>query len=195
MKPSLLILLLLLAGRAGFAQSGMTVFGDCYVQEKASMSVFVEKLTLEADVNGDGELIMAGQESQTIDAKSKAVDHLVVRNAKGVKVKGNLTVRKSLTIGQGNLAVLPQAQLTVLPGTTVTLSAGCHLIRVDEQLKTRKEAVSQTAKPFHLVCEVSESTAGQEGRRVCKSSHKSAIATLAIRYDSPDLQGAMPPPW
>lgn len=159
------------------------------------MSVFVEKLTLEADVNGDGEVIMAGQESQTIDAKAKAIDHLVVRNAKGVKVKGDLTVRKSLTIEQGDLAVLPQAQLTVSARAIVTLFAGCHLIRSGENLKTGPDAVSQSSKPFHLVYAVSESTAEQEGSRVCKSRLKTALAMLAIRYDSPALQSAMPPPW
>lgn len=138
----ILTLLLPFVGSAGFAQKGMTVFGKMAVAEHSAVGVMTEELTLADDVRGDGKLIMAGKDTQTIVAKTVTVSHLVIANPTVVNVKGKLTVRKFLEVQQGDLVVLPQAQLTVLPGALVSLATGSHLLGVDPEIRAEAGAVS-----------------------------------------------------
>ncbi|WP_421826525.1 hypothetical protein [Larkinella sp.] len=190
---TLLILLLSFVESAVRAQTGMTVIGDLQLMETAVVSVFTDSLTLAHDVNGDGTLMLAGETPQTIDAKAKTIQHLVVRNPKGLTLKGNLTIRKSLTIERGNLAMLPGAQLRVLPLATVAVLPGCRLIRSGITLQTETDAMTHPKKLLLLDANLLAS-AGERPAKSLPKTRREAKPGVRAEYRSPDLAQSAPPP-
>ena len=196
MKPFSIILTFLLPffGSAVVAQTGMTVFGDCYVSETASIGFFGDELTLRGDVRSEGNLIMAGKDTQTIVAHNQTIDHLVIANPTVVNLKGKLTVRESLEILQGTLDVLPLAQLHVNPSATVFLAAGRKIIHAGIALKSDSNTLPFTKK-LPSGGDILAASTVQAGGGVIFKRTLSRLMTLPGFYHSPSLPALAPPPW
>ncbi|MGA0560303.1 hypothetical protein ACO2Q8_26805 [Larkinella sp. VNQ87] len=195
MKPFRLLLTVLLPflGNTVLAQSGMTVFGEVGVAEKGSMAFFDEQLVLRGDVTGEGELVMAGKDTQTIAAQDHTIDRLVVTNPKAVRVRGKLTVRKSITVEKGDLVVEPQARLVVLPGAQIALATDSRWIGSDGVIQSGPDAGSP------LKQHISMGDALAVGQN---TTHWGELKPGSVRwngffqgYQSPYLQNPALPPW
>ncbi|MCX6218249.1 hypothetical protein [Spirosoma sp.] len=125
---SFAILSCLLLSNAAIAQTGVMVQDDVYIAPLSQVALFGDQLTLEADVLGDGELIMAAPISQTIDAKGHSLSRLTIENPAGVDVVSDLVVIKKLSIPQGELRLI-DAQL-IVPNADVIAARDRQHIRV-----------------------------------------------------------------
>jgi hypothetical protein len=181
-------------GNTVFAQTGMMVFGNCSVSENSSIGFLDEVLTLEGSITGQGELVMAGRDTQTVISHNQAIDRLVVANRKAVKLKGKLTIRKSLAVEQGNLVVETQSQMLILPNALVTLAAGSQLIRPSAEIQ---------AGPIEIASERQQVTTANalfESSVLFSKAVGLKIGSLPIgcspnSYEGPDLRNQALPPW
>ncbi|MGA0560292.1 hypothetical protein ACO2Q8_26750 [Larkinella sp. VNQ87] len=190
----ILTFLLPLFGGTGFAQTGMTVFGDCYVSETASIGFFGSELTLRGDVGGEGSLVMAGKDIQTIAAHDKTISRLVIQNPTVVRVKGKLIIRKSLAVEQGTLDVLPLAKLLIEQTATVAIAAGCKLIQAGNVWQRGTDEAPPT-KPHMggsdaLLLTKIPADAGFDFK-----SHALRSLPAHGSYQAPALQAIVTPPW
>jgi hypothetical protein len=189
-----LTFLLPFIGGTGFAQTGMTVFGDCYVSETSSVGFFGDELTLQGDVGGEGSLIMAGKDTQTLVARDQKIDHLVIANPTVVNLKGKLTVSKSLIVEQGVLHVLPLAQLHVPLQATVFVAPGTQIIHAGIVIQRGTDEAPRTKQTFGM------------SEAVVSPEEVSATGVVSIKlpltrllsahtaYSSPYLKALAPPP-
>ena len=196
MKHAIPILTLLLSfiGSAVQAQTGMTVFGNCSVAEHTVIVVSDEQLTLEGDVTGEGSLIMAGADTQTIASHNHAIDRLVVANPKAVKVKGKLTIRKSLTVERGNLVVEPHAELVIEPGALVTLMASCKRIQSGVIIQPGKQPIPTGNQSVKMGDGLVIRAVFPDGFGAVKTGFGS-LQNRSKPYENPDLQNRTLPPW
>ncbi|WP_421826532.1 hypothetical protein [Larkinella sp.] len=195
MKPfSLLLTILLpLLGSAVQAQTGLTVFGDCSVAADASIGFFGDQLTLNADLGGEGRLVMAGNEIQVIEAADKTVSHLVIVNPTVVKVRGKLIVRQSLVVERGHLDVLPKSSLVLAPQARLLVLPGSRFSPLPDGFKPDRTTAptAQNQHPdvyslptdFHWVVTMSI------------SAESAVIYRAAERYQAPSLPRTATPPW
>ncbi|MGA0560309.1 hypothetical protein ACO2Q8_26835 [Larkinella sp. VNQ87] len=137
-------------GSAVLAQTGMAVFGNCSVAEKTVIVVTDEQLTLKGDITGDGQVVMAGKDTQTVVSSDRSIGRLVVANRKAVKVKGRLTVRKSMVVTRGDLVVEPDARLTVSPGAFVVWGTGSWQIGSNALIERGDEAGKPGKQPVRI---------------------------------------------
>lgn len=120
------ILSCLLPGNATFAQNGVLVQGNVCIDSLGQVAVFSEVLTLEANLIGDGELIMAAPTRQTIDAKGHSLSRLTIENPAGVDVVSDLVVTKKLRIPQGELRLI-DARLIVPDANVIAAHDRQHI--------------------------------------------------------------------
>ena len=178
---------------ASWAQSGMAVYGKISIGKKMPMAVSADGLILEGDVTGEGALILAGKDTQTVVAHNHAIDHLVVANPKTVKVKGRLTIRKSLTVEQGNLTVEPHSDLTVLPGALVTRASGSKRMHPSEVIQAGKKPGSTDHQPVKANEALMNSRFLSNDFRAIGFQSKSVYGNNKS-YREPDLPTSIEPP-
>ncbi|MGM9511939.1 hypothetical protein ACS5NO_29660 [Larkinella sp. GY13] len=195
MKPFSLILTILfpLLGSVVQAQTGLTVFGDCSVAADASIGFFGDHLTLNADLGGEGSVVMAGNQIQIIEAADKTVSRLVIVNPTVVKVRGKLTVRQSLVVERGRLDVLPQSSLVLAPQSRLLVLPGSRFSPLADGFKpdrtTAPTAQNQHPDVYSLPT---------DGRLVVGTSTSAGSAVIyraAGSYQAPSLPRTATPPW
>jgi hypothetical protein len=190
-----LICLLPLFGGTVSAQTGMTVFGDCYVSETASIGFFGDELALRADVKGGGSLVIAGKDTQTIIARDQKIDRLVIVNPTVVKLKGKLTISKSLVVKLGTLSVLPLAQLRVPQLATIFVAEGGQIIHAGIVLHPGTEEVPLTKQAFGKSEGITCGIEMPPTRAVPLKLQIVGRLSVYASYRSPYLKALAPPPW
>ena len=189
----LLTLLLSCLGSAVLAQSGMAVFGDVSIGEKAVISFMDEQLTLEGNLTGEGTLLMAGSDTQTIASHNHAIDRLVVANPKAVTVRGKLTIRKSVVVKLGSLVVEPQAELELSMSAVIALRPGSKLIYSLDVFQTDKATFPVVYQWINSVGTVNTPVFLPDERRIALTD-STRLDLNTTHYQEPDLGAQVVPP-
>lgn len=149
------------------AQTGVTVVGDVYIAPCGQMAVHADTLTLDADIQGEGELIMAATTPQCINGKGHTISRLTIANPTHVDLVSDLDVNVALTIPQGELHLL-DCRLIVPSDGVIDPRAYSHIRRLGRGILLIK---SRTDNPVAK----NGTPAGSSGRI--------AVALLAVPID------------